>query len=127
EINRIEVANGGAAHLDGSDALGGVINIFRKPLDQNALSLELAYGNENTPDLSIAASRHAGPWAFGGDADLFRTDGYVDVPTAVRGAVDTPVNSQHGAGDVSAARGFSHGNIFARFSMLGESLHNGTR
>jgi len=126
EISRIEVASGGASHLYGSDALGGVINIFRKPLHQDALSLEMAYGNENTPDLSAAASKAFGPWSFGASSDLFRTDGYVNVPLSLRGPVDTPVDSQHASGAVSAGRTFSAGDVFARFSLLGESRHNGT-
>ena len=34
-IGSIEVASGGASHLYGSDALGGVINILRTPVDRN--------------------------------------------------------------------------------------------
>ena len=34
-IGSIEVASGGASHLYGSDALGGVINIIRTPVDRN--------------------------------------------------------------------------------------------
>src|ERR1700756_2231758 len=34
-IGSIEVASGGASHLYGSDALGGVINIIRAPVDRN--------------------------------------------------------------------------------------------
>ena len=41
-IGSIEVASGGASHLYGSDALGGVINIIRKPVDRNYVSLEAA-------------------------------------------------------------------------------------
>ncbi len=125
-IDHVEVASGGASHLYGSDALGGVINVFRKPLDADALSLELAYGNENTPDLSLAGSKQLGQWALGVDSDLFRSDGYFAVPPQFRGAVDTPVNSQHGTGEVTLQRKLTAGNIFARASLLGESRHNGT-
>src|SRR6202043_127691 len=38
-ISSIEVASGGASHLYGSDALGGVINILRTPLGRDAVSL----------------------------------------------------------------------------------------
>ena len=60
--------------------LGGVINIVRAPVDRNAISLESAYGNENSPDLSLAVSRSMGPWAIGLASELFRTDGYIAVP-----------------------------------------------
>jgi outer membrane receptor protein involved in Fe transport len=126
EISHIEVASGGASHLYGSDALGGVINIFRKPMNVDALSVELAGGNEDTPDLSLAGTKRIGQWGFGVDSDLFRTHGYVAVPESLRGTVDTRVNSQHATGDVSVARDFAKGQVFARTSLFGESRHNGT-
>jgi outer membrane receptor protein involved in Fe transport len=93
-IGSIEVASGGASHLYGSDALGGVINIVRAPVDRNAISLEAAYGNEDSPDLSLAVSHTMGPWAIGLSSELFRTDGYIAVRSDLRGTVDTAVNSE---------------------------------
>ena len=126
EIARIEVANGGASHLYGSDALGGVINIFRTPLSENRVSLELAEGNEHTPNLSVAGTKTIGSWSLGAASDLFRTDGYINIPPSLRGPVDKPVNSQHASGEVSIGRQLSRGDLFARYSLLGESRHNGT-
>jgi outer membrane receptor protein involved in Fe transport len=127
-IGSIEVASGGASHLYGSDALGGVINIIRAPVDRNAISLEAAYGNEDSPDLSLAVSRTMGPWAIGLSSELFRTDGYIAVPSDLRGTVDTPVNSEDASGDLTVRRKFGDsGSIFVRGSLFGESRHNGTR
>jgi len=126
-MGSIEVASGGASHLYGSDALGGVINIRRAPVNRDAISLEGAYGNENSPDLSLAASKSFGPWAIGLASELFRTDGYIAVPSSLRGAVDTPVNSQDASGDLTLERKFSdRGRVFVRGSLFGESRHNGT-
>ena len=126
-IGSIEVASGGASHLYGSDALGGVINIIRTPVDRNAISLEAAYGNENSPDLSLAVSRKMGPWAIGLTSELFRTDGYIAVPPDLRGTIDTPVNSEDASGDVTVRRKFGDdASIFVRGSLFGESRHNGT-
>ena len=126
-IQSLEVASGGASHLYGSDALGGVINIIRSPVNQDAVSLEAAYGNENSPKLSLAASKTLGPWSFGIASELFRTDGYIAVPSDLRGAVDTPVNSQDATGDVTVRRQFGdRGSVFVRGSVFGESRHNGT-
>jgi outer membrane receptor protein involved in Fe transport len=126
-VGSIEVASGGASHLYGSDALGGVINIIRKPVDRDYLSLEAAYGNENSPDLSLTASRKMGPWSVGIASELFSTDGYIAVPGNLRGTVDTAVNSQDATGDVTAQRKFEdRGGIFVRGSVFGESRHNGT-
>ncbi len=126
-IGSIEVASGGASHLYGSDALGGVINIIRTPVDRNAISLEAAYGNEDSPDLSLAASRSMGSWAIGLTSELFRTDGYIAVPSDLRGTVDTPVNSRDASGELTVRRKFGdRGSIFVRGSLFGESRHNGT-
>ena len=127
DISSIEAASGGASHLYGSDALGGVINLVRKPADQDALSLEVAGGNENTADVSLAASKRIGPWAAGLTMGLFRTDGYIAVPVDLRGTVDTPVNSQNATGDVTLQRDWGNrGRVFARGSVLGELRDNGT-
>lgn len=127
EISSMEAASGGASHLYGSDALGGVVNILRKPADEGAFSLEAAYGNESTPDLSFAGSKRIGAWAGAIAGDLFRTDGYIGVPGDLRGTVDTPVASEHASGDATVERLFGdHGRIFARGSLFGESRENGT-
>src|SRR5947199_2373956 len=115
DIESIEVASGGASHLYGSDALGGVISILRKPVDTDELSLEAAYGNENTPDVSFAGSRRMGQWSGGLSAELFRTEGYIAVPGDQRGVVDTPVNSQDITGGVTLQRRFRDvGSVFVR-------------
>jgi outer membrane receptor protein involved in Fe transport len=127
EIGSMEVASGGASHLYGSDALGGVISILRKPVDTDAVSLEAAYGNENSPDVSLAASKRLGQWSGGLSAELFRTDGYIAVPRDQRGIVDTPVDSQDITGGVTLQRRFSDvGSVFVRGSVFGEERNNGT-
>ncbi|HLK32898.1 MAG TPA: TonB-dependent receptor, partial [Terriglobales bacterium] len=127
EIASMEVASGGASHLYGSDALGGVINLRREPVDRNALTLEASYGNEDTPDVSFVGSHTAGNWAGSIAGDLFRTDGYIDVPLSLRGLVDTPVNSEHASGEATVERRFGqNASVFARGSLLGEQRQNGT-
>lgn len=127
DIGSMEAASGGASHLYGSDALGGVINILRRPVDEDALSVEVGYGNEDTPDLSFVGSKRIGQWAGALSGELFRTDGFIAVPTDLRGAVDTPVASEHGSGDLTLARSFAdRGKIFVRGSLFGESRDNGT-
>ena len=127
DISSIEVASGGASHLYGSDALGGVINILRRPVASDAFSLETAYGNEKTPDLSFAGSKQIGQWSGTIDGDFYRSDGYIAVPGDLRGSVDTPVDSEHASGDLTLSRRFSNrASVFARGSLFGESRENGT-
>ena len=127
EIASMEVASGGASHLYGSDALGGVVNLLREPANRNAFALETSYGNENTPEVSFMGSHTAGNWAGLLSGELFRTDGYIDVPLSLRGQVDTPVNSKHASGEAEVERKFgANASVFARGSLLGEERHNGT-
>ena len=87
----------------------------------------MAGGNENSPDLSLAASKSFGPWAIGLTSELFRTDGYIAVPEDLRGTIDTAVNSESASGDLTVQRKFGdRGAVFARGSLFGESRHNGT-
>jgi len=127
EIEGLEVAGGGASHLYGSDALGGVVNVLRQPVDHNAFALETSYGNEDTPGVSFMGSHRAGNWAGAISGELFRTDGYIDVPLSLRGSVDTPVNSEHATGEATVERKFgANAGVFARGSLLGEERQNGT-
>jgi outer membrane receptor protein involved in Fe transport len=127
EIASLEVAGGGASHLYGSDALGGVVNVLREPVDRNAFTLESAYSNQDTPDVSFRGSRAAGNWAGAISGELFRTDGYIAVPLSLRGSVDTPVNSKHASGEATVERKFGeNASVFARGSLLGEERQNGT-
>ena len=127
EIASMEVASGGASHLYGSDALGGVVGLLREPVDRNAFTLETSYGNENTPELSFTGSHTTGNWAGLLSGELFRSDGYIDVPLSLRGPVDTPVNSKHASGEAEVERKFGqNASVFVRGSLLGEERQNGT-
>jgi outer membrane receptor protein involved in Fe transport len=128
EIGRLEVASGGASHLYGSDAMGGVVEVLRKPADRSAFALDTSYGNEDTPDVSFTGSKQLGNWAGALSGELFRTDGYIPVSQDLRGSVDTPADSEHGVGEVTVRRNFGdRGSAFARGSLFGEDRDNGTR
>jgi len=126
-IQSVEVFRGGASNLYGSDALGGVVQFITRQPQYPAFSLETSYGNEHTPDLSFWTGSRAGKWDFSIDSEMFRTDGYVLVPTWQRGTVDTPANSR----DASLEFTVGHqtgatGRAFARGNFYTEFRHNGT-
>ncbi len=126
-IDSVDIGVGGASPLYGSQALGGVINIIRRPIDQRSLTLYSSYGNERTPDASLFASETHGPWAGAVDAELFRTDGYIPVPLALRGKVDSFASSEYATGDLTLQRKLGDaGRVFLRGSSFGESRNNGT-
>lgn len=126
-LDRVEVLRGGASHLYGSGALGGVVNLIRRTSDAPALSLETSYGNERTPDAALYASAGVNDWSASLAGELFRTSGYVPVEVDERGRVDTPASSRHGALELSFERRLNDkGRAFVRGSYFAEARENGT-
>ena len=124
-IESVEVMQGGASHLYGSGALAGVVNVFpRQPSD--AVSADISGGNESTPDASLVAAHSFGPWILSGDAEAFRTSGYIAVLPPDRGAVDTPVTLRYGTATARVDRRLSRGSVFSSLSLFNEGRANGT-
>ncbi|HEV7889969.1 MAG TPA: TonB-dependent receptor [Pyrinomonadaceae bacterium] len=127
-IGRVEVVRGGASSLYGSAALGGVVQFVpRARPGTRELRLELSYGSQNTPDVSLYAAERRGRWLFTAAAQDFKTGGYVLVDERVRGPVDTHAASRGAAGELYVERQFRGGlSLSARASSYGESRQNGT-
>ncbi len=126
-ISRIEVVQGGASSLYGTDALGGVVNLIGRDARESALSFEASYGNERTPDVSLFAGGRLFQWAAQLSAEAFHTDGYVLVDEAERGRVDTKAGAEHTTLDLTLERLISdRGRVFVRGSIFDESRENGT-
>src|SRR5579864_5773736 len=126
-LANVEVFRGGASNLYGSDALGGVVQFMTRQPQQPALTLETSYGNERTPDLSFWTGTRAGPWDVSLASEMFRTDGYIIVPTWQRGSVDTPANSEDATVDLTVGHQLGErSRVFARGSYYTEFRHNGT-
>jgi outer membrane receptor protein involved in Fe transport len=124
----VEVFRGGASNLYGSDALGGVVQFMtRQPEDRPAFTLETSYGNERTPDLSAWTGARVGQWDLSVASEMFRTDGYILVPTYQRGRVDTAANSENATVDFTVGHRLGEkGRIFGRGSFYTEFRNNGT-
>jgi outer membrane receptor protein involved in Fe transport len=127
-IGRVEVVRGGASSLYGSAALGGVVQFVpRARPGTRELRLELSYGSQNTPDVSLYAAERRGRWLFTAAAQDFKTGGYVLVDERQRGPVDTRAASRGAAGELYVERQFKKGlSLSARASSYGESRQNGT-
>jgi outer membrane receptor protein involved in Fe transport len=122
-----EIVRGGASSLYGSSALGGVMQLLTRPPQAPAISLEAAYGNQQTPDFSFWTGGSKVGWDGAISVDLFRSDGYILVPASARGSVDTPANSAHSALNVTMGHHFGeHGRVFAGGAYFDESRNNGT-
>ncbi len=127
EIGSIEVMRGGASDLYGTGALGGVVNVIPRRVENSSLWLETSYGNEQAFDASLATFLRRGNWRAVLAGERFRTDGYVLVDEADRGAVDTKAASEHSTAEVTLERQTSErSRVFARGSLLQESRKNGT-
>ncbi|MFY9804959.1 MAG: TonB-dependent receptor [Candidatus Acidiferrales bacterium] len=123
----VEIAQEGASSLYGSDALGGVVQFVSRPAEPAGISLETSYGNQNTPDLSLWAGGEKGKWESTFAGEVFHTDGYVLVPEADRGPVDTKAGSEHGTADLMVGRKIGEkSEVFARGWYLDETRGNGT-
>jgi len=126
-VTQVDVLRGGASHLYGSSALGGVVNIITKQADSNAVSFEASYGNERTPDASLFLGGRKDNWEASLTAESFRTDGYILVAPNERGLVDTRASSRHAVIDLKLERLFGESRrVFAGASFFGESRANGT-
>lgn len=123
----VEVFRGGASNLYGSDALGGVVQFITRQPEAPAFALETSYGSERTPDLSFWTGTRAGKWDLSLTSEMFRTDGFILVPTWQRGTVDTAANSKDAAVEVNIGHQLGDkGRVFARGNFLTEFRHNGT-
>lgn len=126
-INSIEVLRGGASHLYGSAALGGVVNIFTRKARSPVFLLETSYGNQQTADASLFAAGHKNQWGASISAETFHTDGYIIVDERERGKVDVAANSRNAVARLTIDRKLSStASIFASASVFGEARSNGT-
>jgi len=126
-LANVEVFRGGASNLYGSDALGGVVQFITRQPQRPAFALDTSYGNERTPDLSFWTGTRAGPWDLSLASEMFRTNGYIIVPTWQRGSVDTPANSEDATVDFTAGHQLGEkGRAFVRGSFYTEFRNNGT-
>jgi len=119
EIANTEVLRGGASGLYGSNAMGGVVQVLTRQPTTPAISVETSYGNEETPNLSLWTGAKEGSWDFSLASDMFRSDGYILVPLADRGSVDTSANSEHGTLDFTIGHSLgSQGKIWGRGNLF---------
>ena len=128
-VGRVEVLRGGASHLYGSSALGGVVQILTKRIaGEPALFFEASAGSQRTLDATLFASARRGGWGASVAAETFHTGGYFLVPGDERGAADTPAAARYASLTATLERRLSERlGVFARGSYFGEARANGTR
>ena len=125
-VDRVEVVRGATSNLYGTDALGGVINVLPAVPTDTSLSVESSMGNLTTPLGSAIGSVRVRDWIGTLSGEAFRTNGYVNVPSELRGTVDTVTNSDHRTGTARLERVVSDkARMFLGGSIFTESRNNG--
>jgi len=76
QVERIEVVRGPRSSLYGSDAIGGVIQIFTSKETTKKVSLSAGYGSDNSSELSASYADGNKTSTFGAGLSVFDTDGY---------------------------------------------------
>lgn len=124
-IDRVEVVRGGASDLYGSSALGGVVQLVRRPVDRAIAEAEVSAGALATRDGTLFLGAPFGAWSASVGLDRATTDGYV--PAARPGAIDRPLDSVRTATELSLARTFGERvRGFVRASRYDDDRGNGT-
>ncbi len=94
-IERVEIAPGISSALYGSSALGGVVQVISRPIEDRA-DVEVQGGRYGTAQGDLSLAGRGGAFGAALDAEGLTTGGYgvVDQP----GAVDHPASSRHVSG-----------------------------
>jgi outer membrane receptor protein involved in Fe transport len=126
-VQSVEVLEGGASALYGSNALGGVVDVHSHAISHGFLSAEGDYGSMATPNGSIFATGERRNWGASFTGEGFSSNGYILVDPRQRGLVDVPASESHRVGDLTLQRRLgSNGRLFASGSWFREQRGNGT-
>ena len=127
ELEAIEVAAGPESDVYGTDALGGAIQLLRRPVQDRYAVMDTSFANLVTPNGSASGGVRIGDWTMQAAAQGFRTNGYVPVLPLDRGAVDSVVQSEFAGGEAAVERMVGQrGRVFLRGGYYAEARQNGT-
>jgi vitamin B12 transporter len=77
DVERIEVVRGPRSHLYGSEALGGIIQIFtRKPTEDIRAHASIGYGSDETVEARAGFSGRESGIGFSANASYIETEGF---------------------------------------------------
>jgi outer membrane receptor protein involved in Fe transport len=126
-LERIEVVPSGGSALYGSAALGGVIQLFSRPITGPSIEGDAAYGLPSMGQLAARATNRWGPVGAAIETELLTTEGHPVVAPSQRGAIDQRAPSNHvtlnGRVEVEASPSLQLG---ARLGLFRENQNGGT-
>lgn len=91
-IDRVEVVRGGGATLWGNYAMGGVINILTRSIDQTGLDAEAAGGSRGTYRVDGTGKLAGNGYRIGVVGGISHSDGYLEQVKGYRGSIDVPTS-----------------------------------
>jgi iron complex outermembrane recepter protein len=126
-IERIEIAPSGASALFGNFALGGVLQVVSRPIEDREIDAVLAGGTLGSRRAAARATERFGEFGVELNAEGLTSDGYAPIRAEQRGTIDGPANSSHGVAGarIEHRRGGSTAQLGVRGFL--ESLDAGTQ
>lgn len=105
EIDHIEVVRGNVSALYGSDAIGGVVQIFTKNGAGHApaANAQVEYGSNNTRQGTVGYGGQIGDTSFNLTGSMFKTDGFSAINTEQRPTAnpnDNPYENKSVSGQI---------------------------
>ncbi len=126
-LGRAEVVRGGGSGVWGDRALGGVVNLITAEPRQNDLQLSLSGGTHGTARSGGSATVRREKLSLQLAGDYTTTDGYIVVPSDLRGPIDTPSGARDIVGYAKARYDFTPlVSAFVSGNLLDEQRDNAT-
>lgn len=126
ELERTEITRAAYTSVFGDRAMGGALGLFTREPVRKRFSAAWDFGNRGTQQV-LASGAYTWPrFALSSQFRAFTWDGYVLVPVAQRGPVDTNANSRFAGGIVRADYAGASDRLFVRSDFLAEERKNGT-
>lgn len=123
-IERVEVVPGGASALFGNTAMGGVVQMFSRPI-ANRIEAEAAIGSLGLRTAALAAGYRFGKLGVALEAEASDFGGYIPVSPSQRGAIDQPAWSRHGTLNARASWDVAEATRIGAFARFFEEKQNG--
>ncbi|WP_092135066.1 TonB-dependent receptor domain-containing protein [Cupriavidus sp. YR651] len=122
QIDHIEVVRGNVSALYGSDAIGGVVQIFTKNGvgQAPAANAQVEYGSNNTRQGTVGYGGQVGDTSFNVTGSMFKTDGFSSINAAQWNA-DNPTRAARNIGPNPAD------NPYENKSVSGQVKHKFTK
>jgi outer membrane receptor protein involved in Fe transport len=95
-VDRVEVVPGGSSALYGNYALGGVIQVFSRPILGTAIDADVQGGYPGQLWTAARAAERSGSAAGSIEGEFFSTAGYPVLAPNFRGPIDRSAPSKHG-------------------------------